>query len=100
MSKAKGSSAGPVYVVSVNDAFVMNAWQESLDPGKASGVRFLADPEGKFVNELDLLFDATGLLGNKRAQRFAIVVKDGKVAKFDVEPDPTQVTVTSADKLL
>lgn len=78
----------------------MGAWQEDLDPGAKSGVRFLADPTGDFVRELDLLFDASGLLGNHRANRFAIVVKDGKVEKVEVEPDPTQVTVTSADRIL
>ena len=78
----------------------MQAWQESLDPGNESGVHFVGDPAGDFVNELDLLFDATALVGNKRATRFAIVVKDGKVEKVEVEPDPTKVTVTSADTIL
>lgn len=31
--------AGDVFVVSVNDAFVMKAWQTSLDPDNKSGVR-------------------------------------------------------------
>ena len=87
-------------MVSVNDAFVMSAWQESLDPGTKSGVRFLADPKGDFVRQLDLIFDASGLLGNERSKRFAAVIKDGKVSSIDVEEDPTKVTSTSADKIL
>ena len=86
--------------IAVNDAFVMSAWQESLDPGSKSGVHFVADPAGEYMKKLDLLFDATGLLGNHRANRFVIKVKGGKVESVDVEPDPTQVTVTSADKVL
>lgn len=31
--------AGQVYVISVNDAFVMKAWAEQLDPAKETGVR-------------------------------------------------------------
>ncbi|KAL8930315.1 MAG: hypothetical protein Q9172_000023 [Xanthocarpia lactea] len=31
-------SAGKVFVVSINDAFVMKAWGESLDPSHKSGV--------------------------------------------------------------
>lgn len=34
----KTKSAGDVYVVSVNDAFVMNAWSKAIDPDKSSGV--------------------------------------------------------------
>lgn len=100
VTKARGGSSAPVYVIAVNDAFVMNAWHESLDPQKDSGVHFVADPAGEYVKKLDLLFDATGLLGNHRAHRFAIAVKDGKVQKLDVEPDPTQVTTTSAERVL
>ena len=32
--------AGQVFVVAVNDAFVMKAWSEQLDPAKETGVRF------------------------------------------------------------
>ena len=78
----------------------MNAWQESLDPQKDSGVRFVADPAGDFTKGLDLLFDSEAFFGNKRAKRFALHVKDGKVDKVEVEEDPTQVTVTSADRML
>ena len=84
----------------MNDAFVMQAWQQSLDPDTKSGVRFLADPKGDFVRKLDLIFDASGLLGNERAKRFAVQVKDGKVSQVDIEEDPTKVTSTSADKVL
>ena len=87
-------------MIAVNDAFVMQAWQEKLDLEGKSGVRFVADPAGDFVKELDLIFDATPFLGNQRAKRFAIVVEGGKVAKVEVEEDPTKVTVTSADSIL
>lgn len=78
----------------------MNAWHDHLDAGHKSGVRFLADPKGDFARATGLLFDASGLLGNERSQRYAMVVKGGKIEKLEVEEDPTKVTVSSADKIL
>lgn len=93
--------AGKVFVVSVNDAFVMKAWGETLDPSGTIGVRyhlqvrtekysyidtnlmvqirFLADQTGEFTKALDLDFDATKIFGNFRSKRYALVVEDGKV---------------------
>lgn len=53
-----------------------------------------------YVKSLGLELDATGLLGNFRSKRFALVVEDGKVASLQVEPDAPGVTVTAADKVL
>jgi len=96
----KFTSAGitGIYVISVNDAFVMNAWKEQL--GKDSQVHFLADAAGKYTTSLGLTFDARGLLGTYRAKRFALVVDNGVVKSVEVEPDPSKVTVTSAAKTL
>lgn len=44
--------------VSVNDAFVMDAWGKDL--GVQDKIVMLADPQGKFVKELGLDFDASG----------------------------------------
>ena len=83
--------AGDVYVVSVNDAFVMKAWGESLDADKKSGIRFLADPHAAFTNALDLAFDGTAIFGQPRSKRYALVVDNGKVTSVHVEPDNTGV---------
>ncbi|KIW11038.1 hypothetical protein PV08_10337 [Exophiala spinifera] len=88
----KLKSAGKVFVISVNDAFVMKAWSKDLDSSKASGIRFLADPAGEFTKAWDVEFDATPLLGNKRSKRYAVVTEDGKVTKVGLEEDPTKVT--------
>ncbi|EHY58567.1 Peroxisomal membrane associated protein 20 [Exophiala dermatitidis] len=96
----KLKSAGKVFVVSVNDPFVMKAWAKSLDESKKSGIRFLADPAGEFTRAWDVEFDASKLLGNKRSKRYAVVTEDGKAVKVAVEPDNTGVTVSAADKVL
>ncbi|KAF4636884.1 hypothetical protein G7Y89_g1203 [Cudoniella acicularis] len=100
VSHPKIKNAGKVFVVSVNDPFVMNAWGKSLDQDKSSGVRFLADPAGKFTRALDLEFDAAPLLGTNRSKRYAIVVENGKVKSVHVEPDNIGVSVSAADKVL
>lgn len=84
-------SAGNVFVVSVNDPFVMGAWAESLDPQKKSGIRFLGDPQAEFTNKLDLAFDATSIFGQPRSKRYALVIENGKVKEVHVEPDNTGV---------
>ncbi|KAL8663847.1 MAG: hypothetical protein Q9202_003533 [Teloschistes flavicans] len=87
-------SAGQVFVVSINDAFVMKAWGAALDPSNKSGIRFLGDPDAKFTEALDLSFESAALFGNNRSKRYALVVEDGKVKEAHVEPDNTGVDGT------
>ncbi|CAK7272105.1 hypothetical protein SEPCBS119000_004947 [Sporothrix epigloea] len=96
----KLKDAGQVFVVSVNDAFVMKAWGESLDPTQASKIRFLGDPAGEFTRAIDLEFDASAFFGNHRSKRYALVIKDGKVKSAHVEPDSTGTDVSLANKVL
>ncbi|KAK7950903.1 peroxiredoxin (alkyl hydroperoxide reductase subunit C) [Apiospora aurea] len=91
---------GKVVVVSVNDAFVMNAWHEQMDPVKDSGIRFLGDPTGEFTRALDLGFDAPAIFGGMRGKRYALVIEDGKVKEAHVEPDNTGTNVSLAEKVL
>lgn len=96
----KAKSAGKIYVVSVNDAFVMNAWGKSLDADNSSGIRFLGDPAGNFTRAMDLEFGAAPFLGTNRSKRYAAVVEDGKIKSVHVEPDNVGHSVSSAEKVL
>ncbi|KAF4126060.1 hypothetical protein GMORB2_1306 [Geosmithia morbida] len=89
INSPKLKDAGKVFVVSVNDAFVMKAWADQLDPARQTGIRFLADPSATFTKALDLDFDASAILGNVRGKRYALQVKDGKVTAAHVEADNT-----------
>ncbi|KAI1260277.1 Redoxin [Xylariaceae sp. FL1019] len=100
ISHPKLADAGQVFVVSVNDAFVMKAWSDQLDPTKESGIRFLADPTGSFTKALDLGFDAIPVFGHTRAKRYALIIKDGKVHSTFIEPDNTGTDVTMAENVL
>ncbi|CAO3593184.1 unnamed protein product [Absidia cylindrospora] len=77
--------------VSVNDAFVMNAWK---DANVKAGVEYLADAKGELARAMDLAFDASGALGNHRFQRFAAIVENGVVKQLFVEPDRTGLDVS------
>ncbi|KAI9676899.1 MAG: hypothetical protein M1817_006738 [Caeruleum heppii] len=92
--------AGKVFVISVNDPFVMKAWGDSLDPSNQSGIRYLGDPSGKFTEALELSFDAAAVFGGPRSKRYALVIDDGKVKGIHVEPDNTGVKESAAENVL
>jgi 2-Cys peroxiredoxin 5 len=53
-------------------------------------IRFVADPTAEFTKALDVGFDeAAALFGGTRSKRYALKIKDGKVAAAFVEPDNT-----------
>ena len=88
-----------VICISVNDAFVMNAW------GKAQGinrVRMLPDGNAAFTREMGLLVDKSDLGFGERTWRYSMLVKNGVIEKMFIEPnepgDP--FTVSDADTML
>ena len=93
--KAKG--VDDIICLSVNDAFVMGAWGSA---NNAKGkVRMLADGNGDFTKAVGLSLDASGFGMGSRSQRYALIVKDGKVEHLFVEPGPG-LTVSSAEAVL
>ncbi|GGB54774.1 peroxiredoxin [Oceanisphaera marina] len=90
--RAKGVS---VYCLSVNDAFVMRAWQQAQNAG---AITMLADGAGTFTQALGLAKD-TGDFGGLRAQRFALLADNGVVTALQVEA-PGQLDVSSAEAML
>lgn len=91
------AGADLVAVVSVNDAFVMSAWQKSTGADK---ILHLADWNGDFAraSELDIDLSAAGL--GLRAKRFAMIVEDGVVETIEIEKKPGDVVASSADNIL
>ena len=83
--------------LSVNDAFVMDAWGKQQNA--SDRVMMLADGNGDFVRKLGLDMDATGFGMGQRSKRFAMVVDDGVVTKLQVEA-PGEFRVSSADAVL
>ncbi|KAI9727348.1 MAG: hypothetical protein M1828_006968 [Chrysothrix sp. TS-e1954] len=100
VNSTKTKAAGDVYVVAVNDAFVMKAWGKQLDPEGSSKMHFVADPSGAFTKALGLDFDASAMLGNVRSKRYALVIDGGKVVSTHVEPDNIGINESAAEKVL
>lgn len=93
--RAKGVDR--IVCLSVNDAFVMGAWGQSQ--GVDGKVEMLADGNGDFTRALGLELDASGFGMGRRAQRFAMIVEDGKVVDLFVEA-PGKFEVSSAEAVL
>lgn len=93
--KAKG--VDEVACVSVNDAFVLQAWAESADAvGK---VTMLADGNGDFARALGLTMDGSKFGLGERGSRWSAIVNDGVVEQLNVE-EPGAFSVSSADYLI
>jgi len=73
-----------IYCLSVNDAFVMDAWGE--DQG-VERVKLIPDGNGEFSKGMGALVGKEDLGFGPRSWRYAMVVKDGVVEKTFVEPD-------------
>ena len=72
-----------IYCISVNDSFVMNAW------AKAQGlkhVKVIPDGSGYFTDDMGMLVNKDNLGFGKRSWRYAMVVDNGIVEKYFVEP--------------
>ena len=82
--KAKGVDS--IVVTSVNDAFVMGAWQKAQScEGK---IDFLADGSAKFAKALGLELDLTERGMGVRSRRYSMLVEDGVVKTLNIEEGP------------
>lgn len=91
--KTKGVDA--IICLSVNDAFVMNAWGEAQN---ASEIMMLADGNGEYTKALGLEMD-TGLFGGVRSQRYSMIIEDGVVTHLHLEK-PKEFEVSKAEVIL
>ena len=93
--RAKG--VDEVACVSVNDAFVLQAWADSANAeGK---VTMLADGNGDFAEALGLTMAGSKFGMGKRGQRWSAIVDDGVVSELNVE-EPGAFSVSSAEYLI
>ena len=93
----KAAGVDEIWCVAVNDAFVMGAWGRDQ---KAGGkVRMIADGDAAFAKAIGLTLDLNGKGLGLRANRFSMLVKDGKVATLNVEA-PGKFEVSDAGTML
>jgi peroxiredoxin len=92
----KGKGVDEVACVSVNDAFVLQAW--AAQSGAEGKVTMLADGNGDFAEALGLAADFSKFGMGKRGQRWSAIVDDGVVKELNVE-EPGAFSVSSAEFL-
>ena len=83
--------------ISVNDAFVMDAWGKAQNAGDK--VLMLADGNADFAKATGLTMDGTGYGMGLRTSRWAMVLDDGKVKTLNVEA-PGAFEVSSAEAVM
>lgn len=94
--KAKG--VDEIFCLSVNDPFVLQAWEKELSvDGK---VTFLADGNGELTRALDMDVDLTSHFLGTRSKRYAMIIKNGLITHLDVEENPGECTISAAESLL
>ncbi len=92
--KAKGIDE--IVGTSVNDAFVMGAWNK--DQGSAD-ITMLADGNGDFARAIGLDADSSKFGMGQRSKRYSMIVNDGVVEQLNVEA-PGEYQASSAETLL
>jgi peroxiredoxin len=93
--KAKGVDT--IACLSVNDAFVMDAWGKQQNA--TDKVLMLADGNGDFSKAVGLTMDGTAYGMGLRASRYAMVIQDGVVKALNIEA-PGAFEVSSAEAVL
>lgn len=91
--KAKGVDM--IACLSVNDAFVMQAWGAAQN---AENLTMIADGGAALTKALGLVLE-TGDFGGTRSQRYAMVLEDGVVKLLNVEA-PNSFEVSKAEVVL
>ena len=95
-AELKGKGIDEIVGTSVNDAFVMGAWNK--DQGSAD-ITMLADGNGEFAQALGLTMDGAKFGMGQRSQRYSMIVNDGVVEQVNVE-QPGEYQASSAETML
>ncbi|MDG1204745.1 MAG: redoxin family protein [Pseudomonadales bacterium] len=94
--KIKAKGVDTIVCLSVNDAFVMDAWGKDKN---AEELVMAADGNGDFTKAMGLELDGSGFGLGQRSQRYAMIVEDGVVTTLNVEPGPG-FEASSAEKIM
>ncbi|NMH59867.1 peroxiredoxin [Alteromonas ponticola] len=93
--KIKAKGVDSIICLSVNDAFVMDAWGKSTN---AEEIIMAGDGNAFFTESIGMDVD-TGEFGGVRSVRYSMLVEDGIVRKLNIE-DPGNFEVSDAQTML
>ena len=94
--KIKAKGVDDIVCLSVNDAWVMDAWGKAQN---ADEIRMVADGSANFTQAVGLVLDRTKAGMGIRSQRYAMIVEDGVVKALHVE-EPGKFEKSSAEAIL
>lgn len=87
-----------IVCLSVNDAFVMDAWGK--DKGTGDKILMLGDGNGDFTKAAGLTMDGSGFGLGSRSLRYSMVIDDNSVTKLNLESNPGEIAESSAESIL
>lgn len=93
----RGKGVDRIVCLSVNDAFVMDAWGKNQNVGEK--VMMVADGNADFAKAVGLEMDGSGYGMGTRIRRFSMLVDNGTVKQLNVEK-PGAFEVSNAETML
>ena len=72
-----------IYCLSVNDAFVMNAWAKNQN---LKNVEVIPDGSGEFTRKMGMLVKKDNLGFGLRSWRYAMIIENNKIMRTFIEP--------------
>ena len=84
----KALGVNSIYVLSVNDTFVMRKWL--LEHDCAGKIDFIPDGNAEFTKGMGMDLDMSVVGFGTRSRRYAMIVNDGVIEKMFAEPDATE----------
>ncbi|MGE0095713.1 MAG: peroxiredoxin [Alphaproteobacteria bacterium] len=96
-AEMKKKGVNTIACISVNDAFVMDAWGKAQNVGDK--VMMLADGSGTFAKALGVELDLNAMGLGTRAKRYSMLIDNGVVKQLNLE-EPGAFKVSDADTML
>ena len=87
-----------IVCLSVNDAFVMDAWGKQQ--GATGKVMMVGDGNAELTQKLGLSMDGSGFGMGTRSLRYSMIVRDGVIEQLNLESNPGQAVDSGAENLL
>ena len=94
--KIKEKGVDTIVCISVNDAFVMDAWGKA---GNAEEIMMVGDGNCELEKALGVTMDGSGFGLGTRSMRYSLVAEDGKITTLNLEQGGAY-EVSSADAIL
>ena len=82
-NRIRNAGIDEIYCISVNDAFVMNAWKKLMD---IQHVKVIPDGSGNFTRFMGMLISKNHLGFGLRSWRYMCVINNGVIEKWWQEP--------------